>query len=42
MRYALMFILSLVAACAMVATVWFNLRHLRRIEEQLWGKKKKK
>ena len=42
MRYALMLILSIVAAGAMAATVWLCLRRLRKIEEELWGKKETK
>jgi hypothetical protein len=37
-----MFVLSIVVGGLLYATVWLCLRRLRRIEEELWGKKKTK
>ena len=40
MRYTIMVVLCLLAGAAMVSILWIFLRHVRRIETELWEARK--
>jgi hypothetical protein len=42
MRYGVMLLVSLLVGGAMAATVVLCMRRLRKIEEEIWGPRKKK